>query len=234
MIEALKKILESALDRLSDQIMTYLPGLLAGVTILCCAYLIARLTRWCLNRIFKGIAFDRFLSQSGISGMLNHSGQLRTTHLVAGAAYWMILLMGLLTGLSAFNTQLTSRIIESVIFLLPRLVVAAMIILAGAWLGQYLGRSTLVWAVNEGIPSPRRWAAAVRLALVFVAVVVAADQLDFAKNVFLAAFLLLMGGAVLAASLALGLGSRDIVRHYFQERSRAQEDPLERSLQDHL
>jgi hypothetical protein len=69
---------------------------------------------------------------------------------------------------------------------------------------------------------------------VFVAVVVAADQLNFARNVFLAAFVLLMGGVVLAASLALGLGSREIVRHYFQETSRSSEDSLERSLRDHL
>jgi hypothetical protein len=234
MIDTLRRVLQDTLERLSDQLMTYLPGFLAGVTILFVAYWIARATRWLLNRIFKGIAFDRFLRQSGISGLLNYSGRFRATRLVADTAYWGILLLGLLTGFSAFNTQITSRIIESVLLLLPRMVIAALIILAGIWLGQFLGRSTLVWAVNEGIPSPRRWAAAVRVILVFIAVVVAADQLNFAKNVFLAAFILLMGGVVLAVSLALGLGSREIVRHYFQEASPSSEESLERSLRDHL
>ena len=234
MIYTLRRVLQDTLERLSDQLITYLPGFLAGVTILFVAYWIARATRWLLNKIFKGIAFDRFLHQSGISGMLNYSGRFRATRLVAETAYWGILLLGLLTGFSAFNTQMTSRIIESVVLLLPRMVIAALIILAGTWLGQFLGRSTLVWAVNEGIPSPRRWAAVVRLLLVFVAVVVAADQLNFARNVFLAAFILLMGGVVLAVSLSLGLGSREIVRRYFQETSRSSEDSLERSLRDHL
>ncbi len=234
MIDTLRKVFENALERLSEQLMTYLPGFLAGVTIVFVAYWIALATRWLLNRIFKGIAFDRFLRQSGISGMLNHSGRFHATRLVAESAYWGILVLGLLTGFSAFNTQLTSRVIESVVLLLPRLIIAALIILAGTWLGQFLGRSALVWAVNEGIPSPRRWGTAVRVILVFVSVVVAADQLDFAKNVFLAAFILLMGGVVLAVSLALGLGSREIVRHYFQETSRPSEESLERSLRDHL
>jgi hypothetical protein len=114
------------------------------------------------------------------------------------------------------------------------MVVAGLILLAGVWLSQFLGRSTLVWAVNENVPSPRKLAGAVRVAIMFVAVVVAADQLNFARTVFLAAFIILMGGAVLAASLALGLGSREATSRYFQERAQAREERGERSLWNHL
>lgn len=234
MIETLRRILEGVLDRLSYQITTYLPGLLAGLIILAGAYVLARLVRWLLTRIFKGIAFDRFLRQSGISVMLDQSGRLDATRLVSGTAYWAILLMGFLNAVGAFNTQLSARIVESAVMLLPRLVIAALIIMAGIWLGQYLGRSVLVWAVNEGIPAPRRWSAAVRVVLVFVSVVVAADQLNFARHVFLAAFLLVAGGGILAVSLAIGLGSKDVVHRYLQGREPSLEEPLERSLRDHL
>ncbi len=234
MIETLRRILEGVLERLSYQVTTYLPGLLAGLIILAGAYILARMIRWLLTRIFKGIAFDRFLRQSGISVMLDQSGRLHATRLVSEVAYWFVLLIGLLNALGAFNTQLSARIVESVVLLLPRIVIAALIILAGFWLGQYLGRSMLVWAVNEGIPAPRRWAAAVRVILVFVAVVVAADQLDFARHVFLAAFLLLAGGGVLAVSLAVGFGSREVVGRYFQGRTPPLDEPLERSLRNHL
>jgi hypothetical protein len=76
------------------------------------------------------------------------------------------------------------------------------ILLVGAWLSQYLGRSLLVWAVNENLPAPRRIVAAARVLIMFVAVVVVADTLNFARTVFLAAFMILVGGAVLTASLA--------------------------------
>ncbi len=118
-----------------------------------------------------------------------------------------------------FGTDLTTQIIQSFVFLLPKLVVAGLILLAGAWLGQYLGRSMLVWAVNENFPSPRRLAAVVRILIMFVAVVVAADQLNFARSVFLAAFIIFVGGAVLAASLAIGLGSGSVQR-FLEERER--------------
>jgi small-conductance mechanosensitive channel len=234
MVAALERIVEKALERLSDTITTYLPPLLAGLIILLAAYVLAVLVRWLLNRIFKGTGLDRFLHQSGLSAMFGRSGRVRTTRLVSGAAYWAILGLGFLTALSAFNTALTSRMIETMVFLLPKLVTAAAIILIGAWLGHYVGRSTLIWACNEGIPSPRRWAGAVRIVINFVAVVVAADHLDFARSVFLASFVLLVGGAVLATAIALGLGAKDAVRRYFYAEKAEIEEIREPSLWNHL
>jgi hypothetical protein len=221
-------------DRLSQQITTILPGLLAALVILSATYFLARIARWLLTRIFKGIALDRFLLQSGLSSMLDRSGRLRATGLVAQGAYWLILLLGLLTALSAFDTNLSSEIIEAVVFLFPKAITAALILLGGVWLGQYLGRSTLVWAVNEELPMPRRFAGVVRIAIVFVSVVVAAEQLNFASHVFFAAFVLLVGGVILAFSLALGLGSREWIQRYLQQRSWQAEESVERSLRDQL
>ena len=160
------------------------------------------LARWLIYRIFKGLTIDKFLRQSGIAFLVDPSGRLRATRLVAETVYWCILLSGVLVGVNVFGTDLTTQIVQSFVFLLPKLFVAGLILLGGTWLGQYLGRSMLVWAVNENFPSPRRLAAVVRILIMFVAVVVAADQLNFARSVFLAAFIIFVGGAVLAASLA--------------------------------
>jgi hypothetical protein len=234
MAEALRSILEKALERLQHQVTTYLPATLAAVILILAAYLIALFVRWLLYRIFKGLTIDKFLRQSGLAFILDRSGGLRATRLVAESAYWCILLIGLLMGVSAFNTDLTTQLTQSFVLLLPRLAVAGAILVAGAWLSQYLGRSVLVWAVNESLPSPRRLAAAVRLTLMFVAVVVAADQLNFARNVFLAAFILLAGGAVLAASLAIGLGASGGVRRFLETKKDEAGESGERSLWSHL
>ncbi len=234
MIKALQQILEGAIERLSHQVTATLPPLLAALTILLAAYLFAKAARWLLTRAFKGAAVDRFFRESGLSSMLDRTGQLKCAPLVAGTAYWIILLAGLLTGLSAFDTALTSRIVEGVVLLLPKLVTASVILLAGAWLAQYLGRTVLVWAVNEGLPSPRRWAAIVRVSVFFVSVVVASEALDFARSVFLAAFVIVVGGAVLTCSLALGLGGRDAVQRYLATRTQDSQSEHEESLWKHL
>ena len=233
MLATLQRIIEGALERLATTTITYLPPLLAAVTIFVGALVVAVLVRWTLTRLIKAAAIDRFLLQSGLSTMFSRSGSLRATPLLAGAAFWMILLVGVITALSAFNSLLTSRMIENMVFLLPKLVTAAAILLTGAWLGRYLGRGILVWACNEGFPHARSMAAAVRILVVFVSVVVAADHLDFARSVFLAAFVLLVGGAVLASSIAVGMGARTLLEKRLGTAGRAEELD-EKSLWSHL
>ena len=234
MLETMRLVLESVLERLRFQVTTYLPPLLAALIIFASACAGAVVARWLLNRVFKGAAIDRFLRRSGLAFMIDSSGRLRATRLAAETAYWLILLAGFLTGLSAFNTDLTTQMTATFVLFLPKLLVAVLILLAGLWLSQYLGRSTLVWAVNEGFPHPRRIAGAVRLVILFVAVVAGADYLDFARNVFLAAFIILMGGAALAASLALGLDRNNTVKRYFVETGPAEKERGDRSLWNHL
>ena len=73
--------------------------------------------------------------------MVDRSGRLRATRLVAETVFWVILLTGLLSGVSVFDTELTTRMIHDFVFLIPRLLVAGIVLLAGAWLSQYLGRA---------------------------------------------------------------------------------------------
>jgi hypothetical protein len=233
-VQTLQKVLESMLDRLYQYVTTYLPSLLAAVILFLGAYLMAVVARWLLHRIFKGPAIDKFLRQSGLAFMLDPSGRLRARRLVAETVYWCFLLSGFLLGLSVFDTDITTKIAQNLIFLMPKLVVAGMIVLGGTWLGQYLGRSMLVWAVNESIPGARRLGVLVRVVVTFIAVVVAADQLDFARSVFLAAFIILVGGAVLTASLAIGLNVAVLRRFLEPQQEQHLQDSSERSLWNHL
>lgn len=238
MIETLRAIIPSALERLLQQARADLPPLLAALAILLTAYLFARLARWLVTRIFKGIELDRWLYRSGFLHMFGGSGAVRASRIVAQTAYWGTLIVGFLAALNVFGTHLTTRIVEGVVFFFPQILAGGLILLVGLWLGQYLSRGMLVWAVNEDLPSPRKLAMAVRWLIVFVAVVVAADTLNFARGVFLAAFVIIVGGAVLAAALALGLGTRDAVQRYFRDRhlrdTAAERQTTERSLWNQL
>jgi len=233
MVDILKTVVRDAVARLNHQVTTYLPSLLAAAVMVIGAYLTALLVRWLIYRIFKGFAVDKFLRESGVVYILAPSGRLQATRIVAETAFWCILLSGFLLGLNVFGSDFTTQIQQGIVSLLPKLFVAGLILLSGSWLSQYLGRGALVWAVNENLPSPRRLATGVRTLVIFAAVVVAADQLQFSSKVFFAAFIIIVGGAVLAASLAIGLGNRG-VRQLFEERKDRGQDSAERSLWSHL
>jgi flagellar biosynthesis protein FliQ len=235
MLDLLEQILKQAVERVSSQVLTYAPGLLAALFILAVTLLIARLVRWVLVKIIKGFAADRFLRRSGISSMIDQTGRLQTSQVVAKTAYWIVLVAGMLVALNSFNSSLSTRLTETVVFLFPKLLAAAAIIVVAAWIGRYFGRTTLVWAVNESLPWPRKLAVCVRAIFTFAGVVAAADHLDFARSVFLAAFIMVVGGMVLAGSLALGLSGREAIRRYLEERKGTPRETIDdRPLWTHL
>jgi hypothetical protein len=235
MSETLTLILKGVVDRLRLQATTYLPSLIAASIVILGALVMATIARRVLYRIFKGAAIDRFLRRTGLAHLIDPSGGLRATRVAAEGAYWSILTIGVLAGLSVFGTDLTTQLIQSFVFLIPRLVIASLIILGGVWLSHYLARATLVWAFNENLPYPRRLATGVRVMVVFVAIVVASDHLDFARNVFLTAFIIFVGGLVLSVSLAVGIGASGRVRGYLKTKPKPGTDrEEERSLWHHL
>jgi hypothetical protein len=236
-IETLNGIVRDAVQRLYVQTTTDLPPLIAAVTIFLIAYVIAALARWLIHRAFKGLELERWMRRSGISALLDRSGRLRAPKVVGRVVFWAILFAGILTALNAVGGGVTSRIVERAVMLLPRVVAGAAIVLGGVLLAQFLGRGALVWAVNEDLPYPRRFSMLVRVLVVFVAVVAAADTLDFARTVFLAAFILIVGGLALAIGIAVGLTMRDAMKNYLQERSSrppSQYREEEKSLWSHL
>jgi hypothetical protein len=239
MVDTLREIIRGALERLTLQLRTDLPPFLAALIILAAAFAAAWFCRWLVTRIFKGIEVDRWLRRSGLPEVLHLSGHMRTSRIAARAAFWSVLVVGFLLAINVFGSQFTSHIVESAVLLLPRIVMGGAIVLGGLWMAQYLGRGTLIWAVNEDLPSPRKLAMAVRSMVTFAAVVIAAEIVNFAPAVFFAAFVLVVGGIVLTASLALGLGARDTVRRYLERRETAPaqhngEPSGVRSLWEHL
>jgi len=234
MIHVLQQILEKALARLSQNLVACLPPLIVAAVILSVAFLLATILRWLILKAVKAVALDRFLRDSGLGSFLDRSGRLRAASLVAGVAYWAILGTALLMSIDVFDTTLTSRIVQATVFAVPKLLAAGAILLAGFWLAQYLGRSTLVWAVNEGMPFARRLAIGVKVAIAFVAVVVAADTLGFAGRVFFAAFVIVTGAAALAGGIAAGLALRSALDRSLHQPGTRSGEREEHSLWNHL
>lgn len=237
MLETINEIVQRTWGHLYAGLTHYLPPLFVAVLILAGAWVLAHAGRFVVSRVVKGLAADRFLKRSGLSNLLRPEGDLRTGPLVARAVFWLLLLGGVLSAISVFETQWTQRIVEAVVLLAPKAATAGLILLAGMWLSLYLSRSTLLWAAEEKLPAPRRWAAVVRAIVTFTAVVVAADVLNFAPGVFFAAFVILVGGAALAGAIAFGLGGQHAVRGWMggkrEEAARLAEEE-EASLWRHL
>jgi hypothetical protein len=98
-----------------------------------------------------------------------------------------------------------------VLAFLPRLVVGALVLLAGVGAARFLERSVLIGAVNQGIRQARLLALAVKWVVLVLAAAMSLQHVGVGGSLPTIAFTIVVGGIVLAAALAVGLGARDAV-----------------------
>ncbi len=218
MIESVEAVIGEALRRLGAEIQADLPSGLAALVILLGGLLGAKLARWLTARVLRSVDLDGRVRRSGLAAAI-HCPARGASRIVCQAVYWTVLAIGAIVALNALGPKAAQHLVSDAFALAPRLAAAVLIVIGGMWLGLYLSRSALIWAVNENLPAPRKLALGVRTLTIFAAVAVAADALNLAGGLFRSIFTVVLGGVVLAASLAIGLGSRDVVRRYFEERS---------------
>jgi hypothetical protein len=148
--------------------------------------------------------------------------------LIAQTSFLTILLMGVLIGVSALDSRLTSELIVELFDYLPQVVAAVVIVIVGSLVSRFLARSVLIGAVNMQIQSARLLSVGVKWLVIVLTVAMALNHLRIGGTVVLISFAILFGGIVLALALAVGLGSKDMVRQSWAR----QNDRMEREAEE--
>jgi hypothetical protein len=215
--EHMSAALHDSIYRVLSLLISLLPGLLALVLAIGVLTAIGALAANLLRRILTSFQFDERLARSRsieLSASLqdwvpSHS----PTVLVARTAFWLCVLLGFVIGISAFDASYSTASQMSV-FLLPYLahsVGAIILLLVGNIIARFLARSVLIGAVNAKLTYARFLSLGVKWLVLVLTAAMVLDHLGVGGNIVELAFGILFGGIVLTLSLAVGLGSREIV-----------------------
>lgn len=214
--------LHQSLYRVLSLLIAILPGILAFIVALLVFTLIGMALSALLKRGLTAAKFDE-----RIAGNRPDPGWAPTTSpttLVGRAAFWGCLLLGLLIGVSAFDTSFATAATLP-ISLLPYLthtVGAIFLLIAGNLIARFLARSVLIGAVNAQLQYARFLSLGVKWLVLVLTAAMVLEHLEIGGVVVELAFGILFGGIVLTLTLAVGLGSRDLV-------SRSLESHVERT-----
>jgi hypothetical protein len=228
MWEQVGQTLNESTVRVVSRIASLLPGLVALVIAILVAAAIAWVVAMVLRRVLRAVNFDERLENWGFQAMAEWSPAHSPTLLAARLAWWAIVLAGFVLGLAAFDATLTSQLAFNIFAYVPRLVVSILVVLVGAVVARYLSRHVLLEAVNMNLQYARVLSAGVRWMIMTLAITMALDHLQIAVGIVHLAFGILFGGIVLALSLAVGLGSKELVsRSLEREKEKAYQETEE-------
>ncbi len=206
----MSEALHQSLYRVLTLLIALLPGILAFFVALLLFAAAGILISWILRRCLTWAKFDlRIAKKSGA----DWAPAASPTEIVAGAAFWLSILIGLVIGVSAFDTSYASGATPA-ISLLPYLthaIGAALLLVAGILIARFLARSVLISAVNAQLQYARILSLGVKWLVLVLTAAMVLDHLQVGESIVELAFGILFGGIVLTLALAVGLGSRDLV-----------------------
>jgi len=215
--QQIKLALLQSIHRIVLVLVSFLPGVLAFLL----ALMLFTLIGWSLSAVLRhlllSLRFDERLAarenEDSPTRVADWSPSNSPTLLAARISFWVFLLLGITVGILAFDASYSADSRWS-IFLLPyftHITGAILILLVGSLLARFLSRSILIGAVNAQLHYARFLSLGIKWLVYVLACAMALDHLQIGGGIVELAFGILFGGIVLTLSLAIGLGSRDLI-----------------------
>jgi hypothetical protein len=220
--------MSAALHQSFYRVLTLLIAVLPGILAFFAALLIFTLSgiaiSWVLRRCLSWVNFDQRLARKGGADWTPSSAP---TEIVARFSFWACVLLGLIIGVSAFDTSYATgtSLPISLLPYLTRAVGAALLLVAGSLIARFLARSVVISAVNAQLHYARALSLGVKWLVLVLTGAMVLDHLEVGGNIVELAFGILFGGIVLTLALAIGLGSRDLVSRSLESRVEHTGDP---------
>lgn len=230
-----KDIVWTAIRGTGERLAAILPGLLAMLTLLALGALLGWVVRLILTRLTRAVDFDRRSERWGLTSALARAGFGGPPSEILGVIiFWGIFVVFASMGIDALLPAAPGATGAILVQLLPRVLAAALILLVGWLIANFVGQAVLLASVNAGIPEARLLARAARWGILLFTVATTLTQLGIGREMVLVAFGLTFGGLVFAVSLAFGLGGRGLAREILERRLRREPGPHPKETITHL
>ncbi len=207
----MSEALHQSLYRVMSLLIAILPGILAFFVALAIFTLIGMGISALLRRGLTWFKADERFARTRLA--VDWSPSSSPTEIVARSSFWGCVLLGLVIGVSAFDASYATStpLPVSLLPYLTHAVGAILLLMAGTLIARFLARSVLISAVNAQLQYARFLSMGVKWLVLVLTAAMVLDHLEIGGTIVALAFGIVFGGIVLTLSLAVGLGSRDIV-----------------------
>lgn len=191
------------------QVGAYLPRLLVALLVVVAGLLVAKAARFALQKALRAVNVQVVTERAGLDAMLRQGGTTIDTVGVLGLlAYWVIVLAALIVAFSGLGLTHVTDLLSRALLFVPRLVVALLVLTLGAYFARFVGTAIAGYCRAAGVRDGELIGRIARYAILAFVVMMALDQIEIGGTIIHDAFLLVLGGLMLAFAIAFGLGGR--------------------------
>jgi small-conductance mechanosensitive channel len=197
------EVLTLSFQNLWIGVLNFVPNLIIALVILVVGWLIGALLGRAIWQVFRSLKVDEALRRAGFESFLRRGGvNLDSGAFIGALVKWFVIVVFLVAAFDVLGLAQVNVFLQDVVLgYLPRVIVAALVLLVGGVVGDVTSRVVTTAARTANVSSAHFAGAVAKWAVWIFAILVALSQLGIA-----AAFSqTLFTGIVIAISLALGL-----------------------------
>lgn len=201
------------LDEITKGITEYLPTLSAGLLVLVIGIALGWVVKRAVVRTLVWLRLDRLARRAGWRAAFG-KGDVRDAlyNVIGNLGFIAVVLVFFDNSLQIWGLGVLSVILDGIINYLPNLLLVGLIIVGGVMLANFVAERAEDTFEEEEFARARLLGKLLKGILLSVVSALALWQLNFARQIVLAAFLIAFGALGVAFALAVGLGSADAIR----------------------
>jgi small-conductance mechanosensitive channel len=201
----------SAMSSVWTPIAGFIPRLFGAIVVVLLGFVVAKLLDTLLSKLLAKVGLDRLMAGTGLTKLLSRIGlNVPVSTLVGKIVYWFILLIFLVTAAESLGLDRVSATLDVLALYLPKVLGAAVVMLAGILLAQLVSGVVRGAAEGVGLEYANGLGRLAQWLVIIISISVAVGQLEIKTDLLNHVIAIVLISVGLAVALALGLGSREI------------------------
>ncbi|MCE7056101.1 mechanosensitive ion channel [Algoriphagus sp. AGSA1] len=198
-------------ENLFHQMLAFLPSLIGFVLFLLLAWLFYKFFVWLVSRILNSIRLDHFF-QKKFPGIETWKFRLRPTSIILVFTKMTLLLIFVVLGSEILGLPVLSQELAKLLNFLPRVVIAVALIFLGFNISG-AARNLIFTVFNSfGLTGAKLISTIAGYIILFVVLLIATELIGIDTSIITNNLSILLGAILLCITLAVGLGSVEIVK----------------------
>lgn len=214
----------SIFQNLKDEFLELVPNIVTSLLILGIGYVVALLVKYLSIRMISSVG--RF-----VTGRFNTINFKQAGVFIGIALFWLIMFSSLLLITDVLGLTILTYWFQGIIQYIPNVLAAILIIFAAIILGNLISNFILSVSERLGLEYSKTLAKIARFILLFMAIIVAMDQIGVEISFLINIIDIVLAGILFGAALAFGLGAKtsisNILAIYYVRKNYSEGDEIQ-------
>lgn len=219
LVDTWSEVLLRSFQDLWAGLVEYVPNLIVAIIIIVLGWIIGALIGRVVSQLFKSLKIDKALESAGVGKALERGGvALNSGAFVGALVKWFVIIVFLVAAFDVLGLAQVNLFLQEVVLLyLPRVIVAAVVLVAAGVLGDIV-KKLVVGSVNAaGFGHANLGGSVSKWAIWIFGLLVALDQLGIAAGFVQTLFTGVVVAVALALGLSFGLGGQQSAGQFIEK-----------------